>query len=564
MKKLTYLMWVCVLACALHLPTTSNGQHSHGQPTNYALVPKLPPPPKPEPFKVSTIPLPDSVIDAVLVNYLPDARHLVMEVTMAGAKKSNLAIMKDDGSGFKCLTCDLPEPIGGEMPVPLPDGKRIYTPTGILECSPSVLDCKQARILPLVYPTVPGGKTLARIASNMSQDGVHVAYTLLVARPLPSALVLVSELTRVSDAKGERYELANTKVISGDKTALPGAPDFRPFFFGGGEVKSFAGMGRYLTTISAFEAGNFDIAKIDLTSGEVSRFTRHFSYDEGVYPSPDGKWVIFQTHRHTTRMDAFSLIPRPLVANNALAPGIAEWRNEEIEGFRDARRYYGLTMTDQYGDRARLPEEGYTGQNLTTASDNLSEYNHFGNLTWHPSSTRGIFWEQKDPRKVKKGEQMGRLRMITFPSRKPTSPLKIVTPTINWATNLADIKPLDNAQRTDGKLVGLVSGHADITTQKPASAGEPSVFKIEYVNFSDDGDYILNGSETIVPASFYDAIWNADIRVTGKQKGYLKVDNVKFYVNKRGSGTIRTQLGDRKIEIDLSKGLPTGVPNELR
>lgn len=564
MKKLSHLMWACCATYLLHFPSVSKGQKAPDKQTNYALTQKLPPPPRPEPFKVSTIPLPASVLDAVLVNYLPDAQHLIMEVTLVGAKKSNLAVMKDDGTGFKCLTCDLPENIGGEMPVPLPDGKRVYTPTGILECSPSILDCKQARILPLIYPTVPGGKTIARIASNMSQDGIHVAYTLLVARPLPSALVLVSELTRVSDEKGERYELAKTKVISGDKTSLPGAPDFRPFFFGGGEVKSFAGMGQYLTTISAFEAGNFDIAKIDLTTGDVSRFTRHYSYDEGVYPSPDGKWLIFQSHRHTTRMDAFSLIPRPLVVNNALAPGIAEWRNEEVEGFRDARRYYGLTMTDQYGDRARLPEDGYTGQNLTTAADNLTEYNHFGNLTWHPSSTRGVFWEQKDPRKVKKGEAMGRLRMITFTSRKPTTPLKIVTPKMEWATNLENIKPLDSSQPGDGKLIGLVSGHANVSTQKPASPSEATVLKIEYVNFSDDGEYVLNGSETISQKTFWDANWNADITVTGKHKGFLKVDNAKFTGKSHGSGIIRTQLDNHKIEVDLSKGLPTGVPGELR
>ena len=564
MKTLRYLLGSCAVAYSLLCPTVSKGQQAPVQQKNYALTPKLPPPPKPEPFTVSTIPLPDSVLDAVLVNYLPDAKHIVMEVTLAGAKKSNLAVMKDDGSEFKCLTCNLKETIGGEMPVPLPDGKRVYTPTGILECSPSIVDCKQARILPLVYPTIPGGKTIARIASNMSQDGLHVAYTLLVTRPMPGALVLVSELTRISDEKGERYELANTKVIAGDKTALPGAPDFRPFSFGGGEVKSFAGMGQYLTTISAFEAGNFDIAKIDLTTGEVSRFTRHYSYDEGVYPSPDGKWFIFQSHRHTTRMDAFSLIPRPLIVNNALAPGVAEWRNEEIEGSRDARRYYGLTMTDLYGDRARLSGDGYTGQNLTTASDNLTQYNHFGNLTWHPSSTRGIFWEQKDPRQVKKGEAWGRLRMITFTARKPTTPLKIVTPTMDWAINLADIKPLDTSQPAEGKLVGLVSGYANISTRKPTSPSGETVLKVEYVNFSDDGQYVLNGSETISKKTFWDATWNADIQVSGKHKGYLKADDAKFTGKSNGSGSIRTQLDDHKIEVDLSKGLPTGVPGELR
>ena len=98
------------------------------QQKNYAIIPHLPPPPKPESFKVSTIPLPENVSDAVLVNYLPDAKHLIMEVHMAGSKKSDLAVMLDDGSGFKCLTCGLKEENGDEMPVPLPDGKRVVLP----------------------------------------------------------------------------------------------------------------------------------------------------------------------------------------------------------------------------------------------------------------------------------------------------------------------------------------------------------------------------------------------------------------------------------------------------
>src|SRR5690349_16615212 len=75
------------------------------QRTNYSIIPKLPPPPKPEPFRVTTLPLPDSVIEAVLVNYLPDGQHLIMEINLVGKKKSDLAVMKEDGSDFNCLTC---------------------------------------------------------------------------------------------------------------------------------------------------------------------------------------------------------------------------------------------------------------------------------------------------------------------------------------------------------------------------------------------------------------------------------------------------------------------------
>ncbi|MEP6612222.1 MAG: hypothetical protein ABJA76_10070 [Mucilaginibacter sp.] len=543
---------------ALALPVAIYAQ----QTKNYSINPKLPLPPKPEPFTVTTIPLPDSVVLANLVNYLPDGKHLIVEIRVAGKKKDDLAVMVDNGNDFKCLTCDLKEEIGGEMPVPLPDGKRVYTPTGILECSPSIVDCKTARILPLVYPAIPGSRILMRIASNMSPDGIHVAGTLITTN---GSLVLVSELTRIADEKGERYELTKSKVIAGDQTD---SDPFRPFMHGAGEVKSFIGMGRYLTCNSVFESNNFDLSKIDLATGEVSRLTREFSYDEGTYPSPDGNWIIFQTHRQTTRMDAFGLIPRPLIAGLPQAGAVAYQRNAEFEGFKvDPRRFYGLTMVDKYGDRARLPEDGYTGQNITVAKDNFTLYNHFGNFTWAPTSTHGVFWEQLDPKQQKAGGPQGRLRMIRFTSRKSTKPLAAFTPEMKWATDLKDMKWPTSTIPEQGRLKGYISGYAEISIQKPAPGSQDQPRRaIKYFNFSDDGFTILNGSESSTFGGTFalETSWDADIKVSGKRKGFLKAQNVKFRITKMSSGTIEAELGAHKILVDLSKGLPTGVPGELR
>ena len=542
----------------------------NGKLQNYAITPQLPKPPKPEPFEVTTIPVPKEVSEVSLENYLPDNEHLIMDVTMKGKRDSDLAVMKEDGSGFKCLTCGLDKPIGDEMPVPLPDGKRVYTPRGILECNPSIVDCKEAKIIPLNMPQIPNARILARIATNMSQDGIHVAYTLVTTRP--GALVLVSELTRVSDAKGERYELTNTRVIAGDKN--PEIAEYRHFNYGGGEIKSFAGMGRYLQIITTFEANNYDICKIDLKTGEVGRFTRHYSYDEGVYPSPDGKWVIFQTQRHHNRMDAFGLIPRPLIAGSTLSAGVAESRNQLLEPNREGndgkgrhRRFYGLTMTDQYGDRARLPEQGYTGQNLTVAKDNLTEYNHFGNFAWHNSSTKGVFWEQKDHMQLKEGEQFGRLRLIKFTSRKPTTPEPIYTPTFEWASKLEDLKPMIVKPIKPGVMKGLVGGYANVSIDS-SNIKRPMV-KFDYHNFTDDGEYVLNGFEkrnleNIKESYTLNSYWEADIIVSGKHTGYLKANNVFLSFGKMGSGTIKAKLDKHEVDVDLSKGLPTGVPGELR
>jgi hypothetical protein len=562
MKPIIFKLFAA-MGAMLVLPAAGQAQSRSTSPaTNYSFTPKLPPPPKPEPFTVTTIALPDSVVEANLVNYLPDGKHLIVEIRIAGKKKDDIAVMMDNGNDFKCLTCGLKEDIGGEMPVPLPDGKRIYTPTGILECSPSIVDSKIARILPLVYPSIPGSRIVMRIASNMSPDGIHVAGTLVTTR---GSLVLVSRLTRLSDEKGERYELTNSKVIAGDQTD---ADPLRPFMHGAGEVKSFLGQGRYLTCSSLFESNNFDLSKIDLATGKVTRLTRHFSYDEGTYPSPDGNWIIFQTHRQTKRMDAFGLIPRPLIAGLPQAGAVAYQRNAEFEGYKvDPRRFYGLCMVDKYGDRARLPEDGYTGQNIMVAKDNFTLYNHFGNFTWDPTSTHGVFWEQLDPQKQKEGGSQGRLRMIRFTSRKPTKPLMLFTPEMKWATDLKDMKWPVSAIPEQGELRGYISGYAEMSTlQPPAGSQEAPRRVIKYFNFSDDGITILNGTESTTFGGTFgrETSWDADIKVSGKREGFLVAKDVKFRITKMSSGTIHAKLGKHEIEVDLSKGLPTGVPGELR
>lgn len=203
-----------------------------------------------------------------------------------------------------------------------------------------------------------------------------------------------------------------------------------------------------------------------------------------------------------------------------------------------------------------------------TDKDDVTLYNHLGNFAWHPSGTHGIFWEQKDPATVKEGELTGRLRMAWFTSRKPTKPLEPVIPDMKWATDLRDSKWTTTTYPEHGILKGKISGHAEISTLKPAqgSSDEPCRV-IKYVDFSDDGVYILNGTESsTLRAGGYDkpVIWNADIKVSGKRSGFLIAKDVNFRITSMSSGTIQAQLGKHKFDVDLAKGLPTGVPGELR
>jgi hypothetical protein len=128
---------------------------------------------------------------------------------------------------------------------------------------------------------------------------------------------------------------------------------------------------------------------------------------------------------------------------------------------------------------------------------------------------------------------------------------------------LEDLQPVDVSIPVEGKLMGKVSGYAEISVD--SSDVEEPLFKIEYFDFTDDGEYILNGYEKRTNKTFTrDSHWFADIQVSGKRKGFLKAEDVRFYQEKIGSGTIEAKLGDYEISVDLAEGLPTGVPGELR
>ncbi len=78
---------------------------------------------------------------------------------------------------------------------------------------------------------------------------------------------------------------------------------------------------------------------------------------------------------------------------------------------------------------------------------------------------------------------------------------------------------------------------------------------------------ILNGTESsTLRLGGYDkpVTWVADIKVSGKHTGYLIAKDVKFRITSMSSGIIEAQLDKHKIEVDLAKGLPTGVPGVLR
>lgn len=533
----------------------------------------LPAPPAPEPFTTETIPLPSHVLDAIQPTYLPDGEHLIARIrttSVPDPTEFHMAIFKDDGTNFQCLTCGGPDVGKGSYLQVFPDGQRIFSSKeAVLECSPSLLDCQTATVVPIVYPPPPNGFPIQRVATQMSPDGVHVIWS-----QVTSASIIINplgELVRISDGGGDRYELENVEVLTGMKFMTGPPEDLQMDFDAPGEAKGFSDGGRSVNVISSIDSSNFDIFKIDIATGAITRLTHHVGYDEGAWESPDGEWVAIQSLRPIERMHVFSEVFRPFISTLGVAKGAATYRNEVINpASPDRRRYYQLVLLDKHGDRAIDNSGGYVGQNLSTAPDNVTEYNQYGGVAWKPDSTGLVFWEQLRPELVGVDGIRGRLRKVTLTTRTPTTPLAPFTPDAPWAQRYDQPGGLvypDFEQA--GTVFGQVSGTATFAiTHHPDLGGLAlnGFITVDYQDFSDDGREFITGSE-FVDYSFATGIeWDTDVKLTGCRQGSLRGTDIALSAQESaalGSGVLRSVLEGGVREHDLALGLPNGVPGEL-
>ncbi|KAM0554068.1 hypothetical protein ACHAPJ_007143 [Fusarium lateritium] len=204
-------------------------------PTTAISVPRaetaVPAPPKPEPIKLTTLPLPpvapsndtgactkdvnpkgtgcmtvSSNLDFQAGGFLPDGKHVLVFVTFTGAPStpdsasvyngSQIIAVKTDGKKFpsgdpwKCLTCGLPEDNTAgktatfDYPQAFGDGKRILFGTNILDCGKyKLVDDKctpnQTHIYPIRWNTSPDGTGDGGAIRELRlhPDGVHLGFS---------------------------------------------------------------------------------------------------------------------------------------------------------------------------------------------------------------------------------------------------------------------------------------------------------------------------------------------------------------------------------------------------
>ncbi|MBG0816496.1 hypothetical protein [Planomonospora sp. ID82291] len=482
------------------------------------------------------------------VKLAPDGRHLVMGIVYRGEEQ--VGVMLPDGSGFSCVTCGrLKTARGTEI---FPDGGKLWVervPAGsgapgasggtgdihysVLECAPSVYDCRTSELVPVRFP-VPGLKQGAQNrAVQIHPDGRHLRWT--EVRALEGARMTIGRLERRAD----RY------VVTGPRVANPAftlGDDPADWVAAGSyyEAGQWLDGGRTLKIGATGSALNYDIFTLDLATGERRRITTDTDYNEGTDGSPDDRWLAYTSARGLDRMDVFTQLRRPPfidMASFAQIGRVGLWNNRRCMNER--------WLMDREGQRGT-----YGGQPVIT-----EDAWAIRSWSWYPDGTRALIAEEHvTPRTGTAGHRPDiRVRVLRLPSRTPTEPTPVV-----------DLDDIDLARSTvpagDYTAVAARQVRGEVVHGEHSGTAEPTFtgtflagrWAVRYERYSDDGRSFVTGTESLTtPLASSVATWKADLKVTGRDNGYLRGD---LTVRRPAtfSGTVESEVNGRRLE-----GVPT-------
>ena len=236
-----------------------------------------------EPISIKRINLPTTITEATRPLFTNDGRHLLFWFD------DELYITDLTGQAVRCLSCGVansPRSPGEDLATPFPDGKRVFfggyvqpgpAQMAVLECTPSVVDCQSARILPVDFSkaqpaTIPPGGAVSTPQANLfgsstaklSQDGQHVGFSDLRSDSVLE--MVVGKLTRAAD----RYEVTDPRVInpagpaSATDPSVAGWSDSSALY----EFKSFTNGGADATYAQVGGIhGGVDVWSVNLATG---------------------------------------------------------------------------------------------------------------------------------------------------------------------------------------------------------------------------------------------------------------------------------------------------------
>jgi hypothetical protein len=491
-----------VLLAAIVVPACSPPTPTGGPPASGA----------DERIELREVPVPATVTGARFPWFTADGEGIVFSGIPAGGDRSEVLFVRENGSGYRCLTCgiapDVAEPL--LKPIAFRDDRRVMVRVGdqsvvqaadhaVLECHPDVRRCASAELVPITIPP-PGAAAVIQDQREfrVAPDGRHVGFTQVLATPSGESVMtsVVATLARTAHS----YELRDPRVVSTR-----------------GELKSFTPDGRAVLvaafTTNPYEAANPDVLRIDLAAGRESRVTSYPDYDEPVELSPDGRWYVVGSGRTSGLFETVAQVRRP----NFIGPGIGPLTATLFINHREQLIEPWLVRT---GTEAR----GATGQRLDpdAASDG---YHGQAIANWSPDGTRIVFSEGR----AAADQGGGRATRVVVahladrtpvPARRPAAR----APEPAWAPPLGAFVP--EPERAPRSLDGRRGGA--VTVSAHPAAGRPgwTVLDVTYRAFSDEPGWVIDGHERAEyqGGASGQTHYTAHLTVTGRHRGFLRAD----------------------------------------
>jgi hypothetical protein len=494
-------------------------------------------PSTPEAVDLQIVDLPDTVTAARFPVYSADSERILFSGIPAGSARVEVMSVAEDGTDLRCLSCAAVRDGDAALlkALPFPDGERIAVRVGeqspvqpadhaVIECTPSVADCRSASLVPLAPPAVGDDAVVQdQRELRIAPDGRTVGLSQVRRRPDgDNALVaVVGSLRRTDDARA--YEITEARVVS----SL-------------GELKNFTPDGRAVL-VAAFttlpdRAANPDIVRIDLATGDQENVTVVGDYDEDISLSPDQDWYVVASGRGSGLFETVSQVRRP----NFLGPGL-----EPLTAYLFT--HHRRELLEPWLVRAGAEQNGQQGQRLNPDSAH-DGYDARTLVTWHPSGDRILFWEaQGDPAARPTGDT--RIVVARLTDRRAVPPVPASpspSPEPRWAPPLAGyIPPPFPAQHS---RAGEASGTATVT-EGPGPAPGQRTIEVRYDQFSDDGEWIIDGTES---ATYDDGLlggttYTADLTLSGDHHGFLRADATISAATL--DGTIDSEVDGRTLHL---------------
>jgi hypothetical protein len=516
-------------------------------------------------------------------DFTPDGQNVIATVTFIGAPAFpdpasvydgvQLILIKADGTNFssgdpwKCLTCGVPAENARDLD-PKRDYPHVFRSGDKAIWGHNILDCNGAQLasdactpenvhIYSIYWSSGSPREL-----RMHPDDIHIGWSAFTNDAGQYSYFGRLEFNPRPTGTGfdvPRYDLVDVDLLvdpkrrafvaaNGDKLELH--PDSITI----GELRGFSGSGDEILYIGApKESSNIDLYAVHIDTGIVRRLTSHPDYADPIAFSPDDQWFVTQDTRVSQRqmwMSGMRGIP-PLIDIVAVAVA-ASTRNNGL------RRFFQPILIDRHGDRG-----SYYGQQVNEEGDGVEggsddpNWNGRADPAFSLDSTRIVYWQAivtspacggtnplQCPISRAPGGREYRVMLTRRRDRKPTHPVPVhkVSTRIPWATPFphgAKLPSLPTLEPGDYTLYGKISGYAEVRLIGDTAHPQTGFIKrvaVNYTDYSNDGEYVINGHEDVELTVLFPNVWDqkldwySDISQTGSANGSKKTGPGGFHM----------------------------------